>query len=48
MIRSPFARRAWFCLIAFAGIAALRFLVWQPAAPPTDREHLTVGYLPVT
>jgi hypothetical protein len=45
---SPLTKRIAIAVAALGMIAVLRFKPWQANTDATAREHLTVGFLPVT
>lgn len=45
---SPLTKRVVVAVAVLGVIAVLRFKPWQEKAASGAREHLTVGFLPVT
>ena len=45
---SPLTKRITIAVVALGVIAVLRFKPWQAKTASGAREHLTVGFLPVT
>jgi hypothetical protein len=45
---SPLSKPIAVAVAALGVIAVLRFKPWQAKTVATGREHLTVGFLPVT
>jgi hypothetical protein len=48
MKKSPLLIRGLVAAGVIAALAVLRYKPWQPTAQASAREHLTVGFLPVT
>ena len=48
MKKSPLVTRGLVAVAVIATLAILRYKPWQPTAQASAREHLTVGFLPVT